>query len=832
MTGEVRLRDWITVSPPKGSRFDYQGRSFTFHECVGEGGFGKAFHVAPDDGPELIFKICKVARNEAAVAEEIEREFRRASELKHLPRCATMSEILYHDRLAVGFSYEFVEGFTLEKVILNSDLRPSPDQMRRIALETFHALTALHEKGWVHKDIKPDNVVLLPDERGVVLIDFGLLTFVDALTRKGWGTPLYQPPEAQEGTARADVSFDLYGACAALLEVVIGRNAFENCFARGPGSIGHVFQDLAAADLANLDLFSRNLARQLAKGLRFEPLHRPRSALAIIDLINEVNDRPEIDGIEVSSSAVAGLLSQRKGKSGVLPPETHFARSTQVDTRLGLTLIPQILEGQLDAVFLSGNPGDGKTTLLNEVHDLLKSDRGQVVDKTTKEWTIVRDGFTFHAILDASESDGDKSSDDRIEAALLRLREPKNIVLLAINDGRLDSFMRSYSERFEFASDVQQQIRGLPAQNSRIRVVDLKRRSLISPDGTDQSGLGVQILNSLTESALWAECERCISREVCPILDNAVQLRKPTVVAGIEQLLSISHYRREQRATFRDIRSVFAYIITGDRSCEDVHETHRDGRDPRRVVDSAFFDLVFNGSGDDHLLTSWSALDPARLPLAEASRLVAAHAAGTQAFPHVRAVASFAREAFFGTDADRVGSMNLSEWSMYRYFREYREIVRGDGRYLLPRILNGLSRVLGSSAPREGMLSVTMGDAVESWLVQRDFSIKQFRLSVVAVSPSSYVEESADSVILEYKDPNKNQEQVELKLLLDDIEIIFRADSGEVFSDVYSKEIVAKLGGFAARLRLLESETLTIVSPRGERFDAHRTGTIVELSEV
>ncbi|MFM8535073.1 MAG: hypothetical protein ACKOEC_16035, partial [Acidimicrobiia bacterium] len=183
-------------------------------------------------------------------------------------------------------------------------------------------------------------------------------------------------------------------------------------------------------------------------------------------------------------------------------------------------------------------------------------------------------------------------------------------------------------------------------------------------------------------------------------------------------------------------------------------------------------------------------------------------------------------------DADRVGSMNLTEWSMYRFFREYREIVRGDGRYLLPRILHGLSRVLGSSAPREGMLSVTMGDAVESWLVQRDFSMEHFRLSIVAVNPSSCVEESADSIVLDYQNPNKNQEQVELRLLLDDIEIILRADTGEVFSDIYSKEIIAKLGGFAARLRLLESETLTIVSPRGERFGACRTGTTIELSEV
>ena len=823
---EANLRDWLGPdgAPDPGDMFSIGPRAFTFIKCLGEGTFGKTFHVAPVGGAELVFKLFK-STNKAALA-EIQKEFVRASQLQNT-RCAKMKELLRENSEVIGFAYEYIEGQTIEQVISahqkdSSISLPDSKTVGQLSLELFEILEELHRAKWVHKDIKPANLILLPDDRGINVIDFGLLTSVDSGTRAGWGTPEYMAPESAVSN-KADTQFDLYAACASMLELLLGRQAFEACFTSNGIPRTFRFQGLAPADIAHLDRYGRNLARQLVKGLDVDPLNRPRTVSEVISLLLQVDDQSEVSGTEVLSEAVSGLLLQRKGSLGVLPPSDEFGKATQVEIRLLTELLPRVIDHHFDAVFLSGNPGDGKTTFLFELQEHLLGRGGVSENSTEKEWAIQFKGLRFHAILDASESDGPVSSDERIARVLGLLSQTGNVVLLAINDGRIDSFMRRYSDQFDFASDVQNQIRGLEPRNPRIRVVDLKKRSLIRTRLADDHGLGIQILQELTRPELWLTCESCVSREICPILDNKTRLRKQAAIEGVERLLSISHFRREQRATFRDVRSVFAYLITGDRSCKDVHEARRDGRDLRRASDMRFFDLAFAGDADDHLLRSWRTLDPARLPLAQAARRVSSRAIGDFEYLQQRSIASFAREAFFGLDEDLLGNLNSSEWSVYRYFDEYRDALLGHYYGLMPRVLRGLSRILGAPNPRSGKLSITMSDRLETWHVQRDFDMAAFNLEVRTSSGNEFVEEAADSLVLSYRG------EIECNLLLDDFELILRADAGEVFNDVYSKEVIAKFGGLASRLRLRESDTLTILAPTNEEFIAVRQGTRIEL---
>lgn len=67
---------------------------------------------------------------------------------------------------------------------------------------------------------------------------------------------------------------------------------------------------------------------------------------------------------------------------------------------------------------------------------------------------------------------------------------------------------------------------------------------------------------------------------------------------------------------------------------------------------------------------------------------------------------------------------------------------------------------------------------------------------------------------------------------LDDVELILRADAGEVFNDIYSKSVIAKFMGFASRLRLRETNTVTIVGPSDEMVKAELTETQIRLTSV
>jgi len=104
---------------------------------------------------------------------------------------------------------EWVEGDDLARV-LRRDGNPglSEDQVIQIALEAAEALRYVHEQQTIHRDVKPQNLMLSP-ERGIVLVDFGIARDLDAeAATEGIGTPGYMAPEAFTGgplSPRTDV---------------------------------------------------------------------------------------------------------------------------------------------------------------------------------------------------------------------------------------------------------------------------------------------------------------------------------------------------------------------------------------------------------------------------------------------------------------------------------------------------------------------------------------------------------------------------------------------------------------------------------------------------
>jgi eukaryotic-like serine/threonine-protein kinase len=169
--------------------------------------------------------------------QRLEREARAVSSLNH-PHICTLHDIGHQD----GVDYlvmEYLEGETLAQRLTKGPL--PTDQLLRCATEISDALEKAHRQGFVHRDLKPGNIMLT--KSGAKLLDFGLAkptvaapaaelttmaTTSKPLTAEGTlvGTFQYMAPEQLEGR-ETDARSDIFSLGAVLYEMATGRKAFE-----------------------------------------------------------------------------------------------------------------------------------------------------------------------------------------------------------------------------------------------------------------------------------------------------------------------------------------------------------------------------------------------------------------------------------------------------------------------------------------------------------------------------------------------------------------------------------------------------------------------------
>jgi len=194
-------------------------------------------------GRRVALKLVKSNTRDPQAYERLAREARASAAIQHPNVCSISDAGVIED----GRPYLVMErlyGETLTRC-LHRWGRLSPLDATDVALQLLSALEAAHTIGIVHRDVKPDNVFIVP-RRGfgplVKLLDFGMCrrtTFAElsddvTLTRVGQvvGTPEYMSPEQVSGKREFDNRIDLYAVGVILYEALSGQRAFTGKDAR------------------------------------------------------------------------------------------------------------------------------------------------------------------------------------------------------------------------------------------------------------------------------------------------------------------------------------------------------------------------------------------------------------------------------------------------------------------------------------------------------------------------------------------------------------------------------------------------------------------------
>jgi serine/threonine protein kinase len=201
-------------------------------EAVGKGGCGSVYR-ATDRETGAVVAVKVLAANLAdnpKLHYRFAQEFQAASRLEH-PNIVRAIDFGM-DGKTTYLAMEFVEGHSLGDLIVRHKRLPEGSAVR-IITQVAQALDYAHKRQIIHRDVKPDNILVRADGRAK-LADFGLAKDVGNdrdLTRPSTalGTPHFMAPEQYDDAKRVDVRADVYSLGATLYMAVTGRAPFDSC---------------------------------------------------------------------------------------------------------------------------------------------------------------------------------------------------------------------------------------------------------------------------------------------------------------------------------------------------------------------------------------------------------------------------------------------------------------------------------------------------------------------------------------------------------------------------------------------------------------------------
>jgi len=376
---------------------------------IGRGAMGEVWRVW--DWHEEQSQAAKLLRPEFVQDPEILSRF--LQEFSILRSLTHANIVKIHDRVAEGddlaIIMDLVPGGSLGdyRKVVNTLAPAVAVPLIAVVLE---ALSYAHAQGVLHRDIKPDNILLtepgLPHPETVRLSDFGIARLTQEGTVQATsqvGTPLYMPPEMVQYGLCSPKS-DVYAAGIVLYELLAGRTPFA-----GPGTPVTIGQRHVHASVPPLSI-APALWQLLMAILAKDPAHRPTAAEATMALhglalagldINPLSPQPEPDSWAKSRSVLPGesMLGREADADPTAKPSDHDSNATIV--RPGSLTSPPAEPIGDSRVAPSEEPIDpSRTQIKTAVHHVIPSIMPEPIEgsRNTKKRMLISGG-AFGLIL-------------------------------------------------------------------------------------------------------------------------------------------------------------------------------------------------------------------------------------------------------------------------------------------------------------------------------------------------------------------------------------------------------------------------------------------------
>lgn len=507
---------------------------------------------------------------------------------------------------------DYIEGDSLREKI-DSGFRPDRETFISVTRWLLEALQAFHghtdENGvprpLVHGDIKPENILITPDNKPV-LIDFGISgePRIDLFQ----GTVGYVSPDSIKGSDRQfSESGDIFALGVVLWEWLFGSRPYEHPAVGDQPSVTESMESVLGSKLMNW--LKKSIATDSDE--RFESVTVMQSELE--KALKTDNQIPIVEEPESGEESLMGEdedLSTGNDQSITIPQDNTFVTylnslSNSSAGNENATAEAQIGNVHFDSiradnpvtdfiidrlktqnVILTGNAGDGKTTIASEI-----------VKRLTGDYIPLKPREEFPDLIiikDLSEIPEQERSQVFIEALL----NTQKYYLIVSNTGTLINNMKGLTAGTVTVDD-----------STLLRVLESDRPQSVAGDNFLVVNLGqinsiqsaMQVFHKMLSLENWSICQNCSCADSCSINLNVKVLREIEEVAlERTELLYQRLYEYGNRLTMRQMTGHLAFAITGGRDCRQITSMSSIARQ-ELLYKALFHNLFFGDDGSSEI---------------------------------------------------------------------------------------------------------------------------------------------------------------------------------------------------------------------------------------